>query len=1351
MIYCCCDQNETRKQAVLNATSIAALSIGVPGSGYSAGDVLTIAQSGSSGTATANVTSLSAAGGVTGVCLSQNGTGYSTAVGIPASGGHGSGCTLNLVTPNGIDYLEVLDSDAVTLGLPRQQILVVHCLNPLPLFSCVGTAAADAAGSGYAVGNVLTIAQSGSSGTASVNVTSVSASGGVTGVALMQSGSNYNTATGVPTTGGSGSGCTLNIVILLSAENVLITGGESITGITVVWATPATVPPPNWTVAQQEYSTSLPDAANVLLLQTSVAGDFSPYTLQLVNDREQAAEAGEQGATDLTQVLMGFDPQLAEVQFSFKVECGPDFDCNPQAPACSSPLPTPPAINYLAKDYGSFRTIILNRLNQLLPTWSGTSETDLGVVLAELIAYLGDYMSYRQDAIATESYLETARSRISLRRHALLVDYHVHDGCNARVWVCFQVSGNAGEAVFLDRTVTRLCTPPPATSTPAITSGNQQSALLAGVQFFEPMHDALLYPEHNLMNFYTWGEADFCLPQGSTEATLSGTFPNLHPGDVLIFKENIGPQTGEKADADIRHRCAVRLTQVTTQDANGNLLVDPLFDEMGNPVTVSGQPPATVTEIQWAQADALPFPVCLSSTNGAPLGVGMATIGVGGSGYSVGDVLAIAQSGSSGTATVTVTAVSTSGEVTGVSLSQSGSTYTTAKGLPSAGGSGSGCTLNISVPSSVSVSIALGNVVLADHGLTFSAQPLGTVPPPSLYYPAPPGADWCQSQPPTPVPVRFRPRITDSPITQAVPLPVAALSLMIQGTGNPATSGIISLATPGLIPLSSDAGSVSLILKTTSPTAWPSRFGVVANANASNPANIDIAVVYRPPQAASGSQQQTVLEKFANLSLNFSDGNYAVTQVNASSQLIQLQAPTVAATPAGFPTAPTMLSNTGPVNLQDLSSPPATYLIVQPNNPANWPQLFGVQVASSANPAFFDIEVLYNPPAAIGVLLPVTVETFENLSLNPAIANYAATQINSTSVLVSVPLIPDLSVSANDLMNFDPDPAVASITLEGNLYGAATKWTAQQDLLESDENDPVFVVEIESDGTATLRFATPTDPNAESETTNGEVPDQGTVFTANYRIGNGSAGNVGAESLMLEAAAPGIGPATNPLPAVGGTDPETNDQIRRRAPQAFLTQDRAVTMADYENKTEENSQVDQAVATLRWTGSWHTVFIAAQPQGGGNLTPTLQTALKQNLEGYRLAGQDLELESPQYVSLEIELAVSVDPNYLPSDVEQSLLAVLGSQILPNGQKGLFYPDNFTFGQTVYLSSVYAAAQPVPGVVSVMATKFQPQGIDTTQYLDAGEINLGSFQIARLENNPNYPDHGQLTLLMQGGR
>ncbi len=206
---------------------------------------------------------------------------------------------------------------------------------------------------------------------------------------------------------------------------------------------------------EQAYFEGLTDAANTLVVRTSTAGDFSPYTLRLV---DQIAHA-EEDPFELTDVFPGFDPQLAEVEFSFKVECGPEFRL--RSPACGlSSRPAGSSADQLSGQ--GLRqlpfSIMLDRMNQLLPGWGASTEADMGVALAELISYVGDRLSYQQDAIATEAYLETARSRISLRRHALLVDYHVSDGCNARAWIQLQVSGNPGDQIFLDRTVTRFYT-----------------------------------------------------------------------------------------------------------------------------------------------------------------------------------------------------------------------------------------------------------------------------------------------------------------------------------------------------------------------------------------------------------------------------------------------------------------------------------------------------------------------------------------------------------------------------------------------------------------------------------------------------------------------------------------------------------------------------------------------------------------------------------------------------------------------------------------------------------------------------------------------------------------------------
>ncbi len=86
---------------------------------------------------------------------------------------------------------------------------------------------------------------------------------------------------------------------------------------------------------------------------------------------------------------------------------------------------------------------MLDRLAVTLPGWQEESPADVGVALVELLAYAGDHLSYYQDAVATEAYLDTARKRTSVRRHALLLDYQMHAGCNARVWACLHVENHA--------------------------------------------------------------------------------------------------------------------------------------------------------------------------------------------------------------------------------------------------------------------------------------------------------------------------------------------------------------------------------------------------------------------------------------------------------------------------------------------------------------------------------------------------------------------------------------------------------------------------------------------------------------------------------------------------------------------------------------------------------------------------------------------------------------------------------------------------------------------------------------------------------------------------------------------
>ena len=421
----------------------------------------------------------------------------------------------------------------------------------------------------------------------------------------------------------------------LTQDNIRIEGGQRIRNIQIE--------------DMQLCDPDDPDQANCMRVKVSQSGDFSTYTLRLV----ELDSKGHQ------QPLQGFDVRYASLDFSFKAGCPSDFDCA-QENTCPPPTLVEPEIDYLAKDYASFRQLILDRLSLIMPGWKERHLPDIGIVLTEILAYVGDYLSYYQDAVATEAYLETARQRISVRRHVRLVDYKMHEGCNARTWLHIETSGDVPLDPRKIYFITGLNNALRFNKTVLDEEKDLQAIPVSEYEVFEPLlwsgypdggsgslEDDLtdqeasqsscfdqgsyshvsqnhppcithypdgkiqLYSAQNQISFYTWDGQECCLPSGTTHATLidapssaptsSSTGPNNHirVGDVLIFEEVLGPKTGNPADADPTHRHVVRLTKVeTAQDTLHN-------------------PSIPLIEITWAQEDALPFPLCLS-TQGPP-------------------------------------------------------------------------------------------------------------------------------------------------------------------------------------------------------------------------------------------------------------------------------------------------------------------------------------------------------------------------------------------------------------------------------------------------------------------------------------------------------------------------------------------------------------------------------------------------------------------------------------------------------------------------------------------------------------------------------------------------------------
>src|SRR5262249_15744065 len=142
--------------------------------------------------------------------------------------------------------------------------------------------------------------------------------------------------------------------------------------------------------------------------------------------------------------------------------------------------------------------------------------------------------------------------------------------------------------------------------------------------------------------------------------------------------------------------------------------------------------------------------------------------------------------------------------------------------------------------------------------------------------------------------------------------------------------------------------------------------------------------------------------------------------------------------------------------------------------------------------------------------------------------------------------------------------------------------------------------------------------------------------------------------------------------------------------------------------------------------------------------------LTQFLDRYRLAGHDVEIAPPVFVPLDVALEVCAQRDHFAPDVKRRLLDVFSRRVLADGTRGFFHPDNITFGASIYLSAIIARAMQVPGVSSVTPLRFQRLGRTAQSELDDGVLNVGTLEIARLDNDPNAPEHGRLEFRVRGG-
>lgn len=251
------------------------------------------------------------------------------------------------------------------------------------------------------------------------------------------------------------------------------------------------------------------------------------------------------------------------------------------------------------------------------------------------------------------------------------------------------------------------------------------------------------------------------------------------------------------------------------------------------------------------------------------------------------------------------------------------------------------------------------------------------------------------------------------------------------------------------------------------------------------------------------------------------------------------------------------------------------------------------------------------------------------------------------------------------------------IRVDGLLWPEAPRFTAPG------PGERAYTVKLDENGSATVQFG---------DGTHGTRLPTGGNVEARYRVGLGTAGNVGAEQIsMLLSRPPGLKAVTNPVAASGGTDAEAGDEARRNAPLRVRTLDRIVSLRDFEDFAAAFTGIGKAQAVWLWDGERRMVHLTVAGTGGAPLDPN--AALYRNLlaaiDSARPPYQPLRVSPGRDLRFGLTAGLWIAPEYAPERV----LAAAGKALA-----AAFGFAARAFGQPVTGSEVLAALQGVAGVV-----------------------------------------------------
>ena len=295
------------------------------------------------------------------------------------------------------------------------------------------------------------------------------------------------------------------------------------------------------------------------------------------------------------------------------------------------------------------------------------------------------------------------------------------------------------------------------------------------------------------------------------------------------------------------------------------------------------------------------------------------------------------------------------------------------------------------------------------------------------------------------------------------------------------------------------------------------------------------------------------------------------------------------------------------------------------------------------------------------------------------------------------------------LRNYPLLPRVEGETIEVETKpGEWEQWTEVEDFSQSGPGGRHFVCDS---ATGEVRFGPVLRQPDGTELQYGLTPKRGAnVRFASYRVGGGSRGNVGRNTLtVLKSSIPYVSAVTNRHGAQGGRDAETLDQAKMRAPSVLRSRTAAITAADFE-ACALNASANVARAHCLAAGEPDgppaggvTLLIVPRVHVNGTPVPDEELAITRRLE------DDVRSYLDERRPLTVEVAIA-SPAYVRVGISANVRAKRGAAVdqVENAVRDLFYhylhptaggPDDegWPLGRPLNQPELVGELQRAPGV------------------------------------------------------